>query len=259
MKNILIISLVHNKKQFLSDCVMSAVNQTISKDRYVHLLLDNGSTDGADKMCEVFERKYPHIRFVKMNQNLGQMPAYNWVLKNWIPAEMPDAEIMCHLDADDMLSNIALDEVDKKFRSNLEIGQTYSDFNIVSSSGALKIKAHPKAKQVDPKIELTDKGQAILRLYEYKFNTIGHLRSIRISSLLDIGGFDETFKYATDVNMACKMLSSKYKVSKIPKILYQWREHGKDQVQGSVSGEQTKCWKDLIALYSEKWKKEGKM
>lgn len=258
MKKFLVISLVHNKKQFLSDCIMSVVNQTMPKDKFIHLLIDNGSTDGAQVVCEVFSKKYSHIRLVKMDQNFGQMPAYNWALREWIPKEMPEAEIMCHVDADDLLSNIALDEVEKKFRIGVDIGQTYSDFNIISASGITKIKAHPKAKQVDPKIELTDRGQAILRLFECRFNSIGHLRAMRISSLNDIGGFDESYKYATDVNMACKMLSSKYKVAKIPKILYHWREHGKDQVQGSVSGEQTKCWKELISFYSEKWKKEGK-
>jgi hypothetical protein len=82
---------------------------------------------------------------------------------------------------------------------------------------------------------------------------------MRISALKNIGGFDETYKYATDVSMACKMLSSKYKVAKIPKILYQWREHGESQIQGSVSKEQTKNWQDLIKYYTEKWKKEGLM
>ena len=192
-----------------------------------------------------------------MDTNLGQMPAYNWVLNEWIPKQMPEASIMCQVDADDMIANIALDEVDRKFKSNAKIGHTYSDFNIITSSGSLKTRAHPKAKQVDPKIELTDQGQRILRAWEIRFNVVGHLRALRISHLYDIGGFDESYKYATDVNMACRSLSSKYMVAKIPKILYQWREHGLGQVQSKSSNEQTKNWEAIRKYYGNLWKTKG--
>lgn len=257
MAKIIVVSLVYNKKRFLSDCVLSVVNQTLPKNKYTHLLVDNSSTDGVDKLCALFAKKYQHIRFEKMNKNMGQMPAYNWVLNGWLPKHMSDADILVQLDADDMMTSIALNEVARKFDSNPQIGHTYSDFNIINAAGGLKVHAHPKAKQVSPKIELTDEGQRLLRAWELRFNCIGHLRAMRISSLRAIGGFDETWEYATDVNMACKMLSSKFKVAKIPKILCLWREHGKEQVQGNVSEKQTWCWQQIVHYYSEKWKKEG--
>lgn len=256
MKKILVVSLVYNKKQFLSDCVMSVANQTLSKDKYMHLLFDNNSTDGAERLCDIFAKKFNHIRVVHMNKNLGQMPAYNWILREWIPKNMPNAEIECQVDSDDMLTPIALSEVEKKF-VNKEIGHAYSDFNIISAMGHLKIQAHPKAKQVEPKIELSAEGQKILRMYELRFNSIGHLRSMRVSALNEIDGFDETYKYATDMSMSCRMLSSRFKVVKIPKILYQWREHGMGQIQAIDSKLQTDNAQNIIKFYAEKWKKEG--
>lgn len=257
MAKILVVSLIHNKKRFLSDCVLSVVNQTIPKSQYLHLLIDNASTDGADKLCELFAKKYAHIRFCRMKSNIGQMPAYNWVLNRWLMDNCSDADIMCQVDADDLITPIALKEVVCKFDSNKEIGHTYSDFNIINAGGAVKIYSHPKAKQVDPKIELTDKGQRTMRVWELKFNIIGHLRAMRISALKEIGGFDETYRFATDFSMAAKMLSSRFKVAKIPKTLYCWREHGLGQVQSVDSKQQTEDWKNLVELYSKKWKIDG--
>jgi len=254
---IILVSLVYNRKNLVGLAVQSAINQTLDKSKWVHVIIDNASTDGADRVCKVFDKKYSHIHYVKMASNLGQMPAYNWVLNNWIPNNVPDAEIMVHLDSDDMLMSNALVEIENKFRSNSLIGQIYSDFNIININGKIKHKRHPKAKQVDPRIELTEDGQKILRIWEIKFNVIGHIRAMRIEALRSIGGFDECYKYATDVNMACKMLTSSYMVAKIPKILYLWREHGKDQVQGEKSIEQTRCWNEICSKYRELWKESS--
>lgn len=253
---LILVSLIHNRKHLLGDCVLSAVNQTLPKDQWLHLLIDNASTDGADVLAEMFAQKYPHVRFARMGSNMGQMPAYNWVLNEWLPNNEPTAEILCQLDSDDRITTLALEEVTNKFNSNKSLIQTYSDFSIIDESGRVKIRAHPKAKQVDPRVELTDHGQALLRSLEYQYNVIGHFRSLNIEHLREIGGFDENYKYATDVNMACKSLSSKYMVAKIPKVLYEWREHGK-QVQGEVSAEQTECWERLRKYYRELWQQKG--
>jgi glycosyltransferase involved in cell wall biosynthesis len=249
---ILLVSLIHNRASLLSDCVMSAVNQTLPKTLFSHLLLDNASTDNAPQIAKMFAKKYPHVKFESMSSNVGQMPAYNWVLNVWAPKYEPDALVMAQVDSDDRITTIALEEVYNKFRSNNDLIQTYSDFSVIDGAGRVKIKAHPKAKQVDPSIELTQEGQSKLMELEVRTNNIGHMRALRMDYLREIGGFDETYRYATDVNMACRSLSSKYKVAKIPKVLYEWRQHG-DQVEGSVSVEQTACWESLRRQYAAQW------
>ena len=254
---LLLVSLVHNRRHLLGECVLSGVNQTLPTNQWIHLLIDNASTDGADVLAESFARKYPHVRFARMGSNLGQMPAYNWVLNTWVPNNLPDTDVLVQLDSDDVLTPFALEEVDKAFIDPRLI-QTYSDFDIIDAQGRIKLHAHPKAKQVDPAIELTEAGQRLLRVYETNYNSIGHLRALRIPYLCEIGGFDETYRYATDVNMACRSLSSKYMVRKIPRVLYQWRDHG-GQVQGEVSKEQTECWESIRRYYQQLWTKEGKL
>lgn len=253
MPKIVLVSLVHNRKHLVGAALQSAINQTLSKDKWIHLVIDNASTDGADKVAEVFANKYSHIKYVKMDTNLGQQKAFNYVLDEWIPKHAPEAEIFSVLDSDDMLTPNALEEVEKMFDSHPEIGQTYSGFDIIDGKGRIKFKNHPKAKLVPN--QFLPQGQAQLRKIFITQNPIGHQRSFRIKCLRDIGGFNTNYQYATDYNAAGRMLE-KYPVVKIDKVLYLWRQHDQ-QVERQHSPQQTKDWKNMQQEFKDRWIKLG--
>jgi glycosyltransferase involved in cell wall biosynthesis len=219
----------------------SALNQTLTRDNWLHLLVDNNSTDLAGEMAKVYAKKHSHIRFVKMDTNLGQQKAFNYVLNEWLQNNEPDAELLVNLDSDDMLVPIALEEVKKMFDVHPEIGQIYSGFHIVDGKGNIKVKNHPKAKMAPN--QFTEEGQKWLRRVFLAQNPIGHIRGFRIKCLRDIGGFNTNYQYSTDYNAAGRMLQ-KYPVVKIDKVLYLWRQHD-DQVERQHSPQQTKDWKDM--------------
>lgn len=249
MAKIILVSLVHNRKHLVGLAVQSAINQTLAKDKWIHLIIDNASTDGADKVCEVFANKYSHIKFVRMDSNIGQQKAYNYVLNEWQPLHEPSAEIMSVLDSDDMLTNEALYEVEQMFDTHQEIGQTYSGFSIIDGRGNVRVKDHAKARLISN--QFTPEGQKELRRVFLAQNPIGHQRSFRIKCLKDIGGFNTTYQYATDYNAAGRMLE-KYPVVKINKVLYLWRQHD-DQVERQHSPQQTKDWQDMQKEFAERW------
>jgi len=251
MKKIVLVSLVHNRKNLVGLAIDSALNQTLDKSKWIHLLIDNNSTDGADKVCEAYAAKYPHIRFVKMDSNVGQQKAYNWILDTWLPQNEPAAEILSVLDSDDLLVNIALEEVEKMFDAHPEIGMTYSGFSIIDDNGKYKVKDHPKARYVPN--QFTPAGQMILRKIFITQNPIGHQRSFRISCLRAVGGFNTNYQYATDYNAAGRILE-KFPVVKINKVLYLWRQH-KNQIERQCSAQQTLDWKNMQKEFSERWKK----
>lgn len=253
MKKILLVSLIHNRKTLVGLAIQSAVNQTLDKSKWVHLLVDNASTDGADKVAEVFARKYDHIKLVKMPTNLGQQKAFNYVLDEWLPTNLPDAELMVNLDSDDELTSDALEEVEKMFDAHPEIGQTYSGFHIINSGGTIKHKNHPKAKMVAN--QFTPEGQLVLRRIFIKANPIGHLRAFRIKCLREIGGFNTNYQYSTDYNAAGRMLE-KFSVVKINRVLYRWRQHSQ-QVERQHSPQQTKDWQNMQKEFRNKWKQIG--
>ena len=252
MVEIVLVTLVHNRKHLVGHALQSAVNQKISKDKWIHLVIDNASTDGADKVCEIFANKYKHMFFERRDKNYHQMPSYNWALK-WIEKNYPSAEVMVHLDSDDELKPEALSEVYNVFKAHPEIGQTYSGFDIIGKSGKVMHPNHAKARLIPD--QFTEAGQKKLRALFVNANPIGHLRAMRIKCLNDIGGFDESKRFATDFNMAGRMLE-KYPIVKINMSLYRWRQHD-DQVERHSSPEQTKNWKDLQKYYKERWSDKG--
>jgi glycosyltransferase involved in cell wall biosynthesis len=253
MAKILLVSLVHNRKDLVGLAIQSAINQTLSKDKWHHLIINNASTDGAEKVCEMFSKKYNHITYISMDTNIGQQKAYNFVLSDWLPKNMPDAEILSVLDSDDMLTTNALEEVEKMFDSHPEIGQTYSGFSIIDKNNKVKIYDHPKAKLISN--QFSQEGQKQLRKVFLSQNPIGHNRAFRIKCLNDIGGFNTNYQYATDYNAAGRMLE-KYAVVKINRVLYLWRQHD-DQVERQHSPQQTKDWKDMQKEFKDRWTKLG--
>jgi len=253
MSKIVLVTLVHNRKHLVGPALQSAVNQTLDKSKWAHLVIDNCSTDGANQVAEVFVKKYPHMHLVQMDSNIGQQRAYNFVLDEWLPKNAPEAEIFSVLDSDDLLTTNALAEVDTMFSAHPKVGMTYSGFNIIDKKGRTKVKNHPKAKLVAN--QFTDEGQKTLRRIFLSQNPVGHQRSFRIKCLRDIGGFNTNYQYATDYNAAGRMLE-KYQVVKIDKVLYLWRQHDQ-QVERQSSPQQTKDWKDLQKEFRERWKKKG--
>jgi glycosyltransferase involved in cell wall biosynthesis len=250
MAKIVLVSLVHNRKHLVALALNSAIGQNLSKDKWIHLVIDNASTDGADKICEEYAKMFPHIKFVKMSTNLGQQPAFNYVLNEWLPQNAPEAKILVNLDSDDELVVNALHEVEKMFDEHPEIGQTYSGFDIIDGKSRITHKNHAKARLVPN--QFTQEGQKTLRKLFISQNPIGHLRAFRINCLKEIGGFNTKYTYATDYNAAGRMLM-KFPVVKIDKVLYRWRQHN-DQVERHNSPQQTKDWQDMQKEFAELFK-----
>lgn len=250
----LLVTLIHNRKRFLAPAIQSAVNQTLPKEQFIHLLVDNGSTEpGIPDLINAFQKRYSNIIYLPLPTNIGQQPAYNLVLNEWLPKNFPEAELWATLDSDDLLKPDALLEANKLFELYPKVGQVYSGFDIINSDGNIKVKNHPKAKLIPN--QFSEAGQLTLRRTFLSQNCVGHLRAFRVSALKDIGGFNTDYKYATDFNIAGRMLE-KFWVAKIDKVLYQWRQHD-EQVERQHSPEQTDNWKKLKEEFSKKWVASG--
>lgn len=251
---IVLITLVHNRKHLVSHAIQSAVNQTLPKNKWAHLIIDNSSTDGADKVAAVFAKKYDHIHLVKMDSNLGQQKAYNWALDNWIDKNVPNAKVMAVLDSDDMLLPNALKRVMETYTAHPDIGGTYSGFNIIDRKNRVIHKNHAKARYIPE--QLTEEGQKKLRRFFLVGNACSHLRTYSIKALKDIGGFNTEYQYATDYNIFGRLFLGGYMVLKINEVLYNFRQHG-DQIQGKSSPQQTKDWKDMQREFEKLFNERG--
>ena len=243
MPKIVLVTLIHNRRSLLPPCIESAANQTLDKSKWMYLLVDNGSDDGADLVAEEFVKTHDNATIVRMGKNLGQQAAYNYVLNDWLVNRNPEAEIMAVLDSDDMLVPEALQEVENMFDAHPEIGHTYSGFAVIDGSGEITCADHPKSLMVPNQFMV--EGQKHLRRLFIKNEgpIIGHFRAYSIKCLRDVGGFNEVYQYATDCSMAARMLE-RYPVVKIDKVLYLWRYHD-NQIQAKDSVLQSQCWQEI--------------
>lgn len=249
---ILLVSLVHNRKNLVSEAFLSAANQTLPKKYWDYLIWDNASTDGAKKIATAFTNKYKNFNLIGYSVNLGQQKAYNVILKNWL--QKHPADVMAILDSDDTLTPNALSEVYNMYLQHPEIGGTYSGFCLMRSNGKPIVKNHPKARYFPD--QFTEEGQKKLRRIFLKENPCGHLRTYSVQALKAIGGFNERYQFATDYNVFGRLMGAGYKVVKINKVLYNFRQHG-DQIQGKFSPQQTKDWMKMQKEFKILFKKQG--
>lgn len=225
MVDIILVTLVYNRKNYLTEALKSALGQTLDKSKWMHLIMDNASTDGAGEMAEQFyaNNKESNVRFIKQPTNLGIQNGFNYVLNNFIPQYCPEVKIFSVLEADDRLTSDALEEVYKMFTEHPEIGESYSDFSSMDGNGKILHDVYPNRTPYVQN-QFTEEGQRELRRL---FGTIvagGHQRSYSVKCLQEIGGFDPKYEYANDVEITARILE-KYPVVKICKVLYCWRDH----------------------------------
>ena len=85
---------VHNGGPFLDESISSIVNQTFSDFEFV--ILDDGSTDGSDKVLRAWEETDDRIRVFRNDRKLGLAGSSNLVVAK------AKAQILARMDADDI-------------------------------------------------------------------------------------------------------------------------------------------------------------
>jgi len=237
-----LVTLVYNKAKFLKPCFKSTFDQKF-KD-FLHIVVNDGSTDNSDEVIQKIKKGRENIVYYSFKKSAGQMPRYNFVLKE-INKKYPHIKIMGHLDGDDMLMPRSVKSAYTFINAAKDnVGHISTQFFIIDAKGRV-VNKNPRSfprfrRRIDwQRAQVTN-------------NLFGHFRVMKIDCLNDVGGFDERFEFATDYNMACRMLD-KYNVDILPKPLYLWRQHG-NQVEGINGGIQTQCWHRMQKYYKKRWK-----
>lgn len=102
---------VYNAKQYLDECIGSVLNQTF--DNWEMLIIDDGSTDGSDKLCDSYAEAHDNITVVH-KENGGLSSARNCGIQK------ATGEYLLLLDSDDALKgNDALEQIESAVREAL--------------------------------------------------------------------------------------------------------------------------------------------
>ena len=113
---------VYNAEKFLEKCLESILKQRT--DNFKILLINDGSKDSSPSICENHAKKYNFIKVIHQ-ENKGVSSARNLGLSN------VDTDFLFFMDADDMLTDNAVEIIQKTIDSNPKISLfTFEYFTI---------------------------------------------------------------------------------------------------------------------------------
>ncbi|WP_407392554.1 CDP-glycerol:glycerophosphate glycerophosphotransferase [Methanobrevibacter sp.] len=106
----------YNCENYLDETIGSLLNQTLSFEENIEVILvDDGSTDSTNEICQKYLNKYPNNIIYLYQENKGQGSARNLGLKHI------NGKYVNFLDSDDKLSKNTFEEVLKFFKKHQEV------------------------------------------------------------------------------------------------------------------------------------------
>lgn len=102
MVSISVVVPIYNVKEYLEECINSLIEQTINDVEII--LVDDGSTDGSETLCDIYADKYDSVRVIhKANGGLGS--ARN------VGLEAATGKFIYFIDGDDSIKKGALEKL----------------------------------------------------------------------------------------------------------------------------------------------------
>jgi glycosyltransferase involved in cell wall biosynthesis len=196
----------YKQKQWLHRCLRSLCKQTISKDEFEVIIINDNPLENLEDICENV-RPYLNIRLINNTKNIGLPRSLNTILKKSL------GKYFVRIDSDDYVS-----------RHFLQMLSTFLDLN----SG--------------PRIMGTDTNYQAIACDYFKVDETGQLISRHLSvdepiacgimftyeSLCDIGFYNENFKMREGHELL-KRFTQKYKLFNFPIPLYKYRIHSNNR------------------------------
>jgi hypothetical protein len=102
----------HNPGRYIEPCIRSILRQSLPRDQFEVVFVDDGSTDGTGKRLDRLAREQPHVRVIHIPASGGPGRPRN------IGLETALGEYVQFLDADDELAPTALERLLRMARAN---------------------------------------------------------------------------------------------------------------------------------------------
>ena len=202
---------IYNVEKFLEDTILSVINQTLNFKKYIQIILVNdGSTDNCEKICEKYVNKYPeNIIYIKQ-ENAGVSSARNAGIK------YAEGKYINFLDSDDIWQKGVFKKALKMFKKNPQIpmiGVRQKFFEATNGYTPLNYKFEKGSRIVD----ITEEFDNIQLSVSAAF--------IRRESIEKLE-FDTTIKYSEDAKFIYEMLmkSKKTQYGLLAEPIYLYRK-----------------------------------
>lgn len=130
--NLSVITVTWNSAKLIGEQIDSVKNgcQNIS---FEEIVVDNGSTDGT---AELISEKFPHVKIIKNEKNLG------FASPNNMAAKISTGEFLLFLNPDMRVEAGSLDKIVEWMKNNVDVG--LASCRLVDENGILNADAQPR-------------------------------------------------------------------------------------------------------------------
>lgn len=200
---------VYNVKKYLKRCIDSLLRQTLSADEI--LLIDDGSTDGSEVLCDEYAREYPFIK-VHHKKNGGLSSARNYGIMH------SNGDYILFVDSDDCVQEDLCRELNEALKK-------YGEADLLSFDGVERCgDDRTRLRRIPQEKESVCRGSEYL-LQGYKtrnMNVQAWLYAYRRDFLIDHKLFFVEGILHEDVEFMPRVLLEAEKVIILPGIYYQY-------------------------------------
>lgn len=234
---------IYNAENYLRETIESVIKQTIGFEENIELILVNdGSTDKSEDICNEYLKKYPNnVKYFK-KENGGSSDAKNYGIK------YSKGKYINFLDADDILSNNALENTYKFLEENKE------EIDMV----AMPIVYFEKRSGLHSRYNKFNNQTCIIDLMQdtqaYVFSTVAALYKREIFKRLK---FNTNLKVAEDLFLNAKLFidNPKFGIMSLNDAVYYYRKrYANDSITNANEYEES--WLIYVLKYVTKGLKE---
>ena len=191
MPNISVLITAYNVERYIGRAIRSALDQSIPRDDYEIIVINDCSADRTRFALEVFE---DDIRLINNEMRLGLPASLNKGIKK------AKGRFVVRLDGDDYVHKDFLKVLDLHLSFNDDIDAIACDYLLV------------------------DNNEHILGKMNCMESPIACGIMFRIGQLIDVGLYDENFLAREDEDIRIRFLQ-KYKIERVQLPLYRYRRH----------------------------------
>ena len=182
---------VHNQQNYLGRCLRSILDQSLVKEDYEIIVIDDGSTDDSKNIYNIF---IDNIVLIKQTKNSGLPSALNKGIKS------AKGRFIIRLDSDDYVHHEYLKILSLFLSLNDDIDAVACDYLLVNED------------------------EKVIELKNCMDYPIGCGIMFRQSHIVELGLYDEKQLIHEEKDLRIRFLN-KYKIKRIELPLYRYRKH----------------------------------
>lgn len=216
MKKISVIIPVYNQEKYIARCLRSLIEQSMHKEDYEIIVINDGSTDRTDKVLNQFKE---FITIIKNRKNLGLPSALNIGIKKSL------CKYMVRVDSDDYVNEDFLKFLYAFISQNKNFDAVATDYFLV------------------------DENENFIKRLNCINEPIGCGIIFKSQQILELGLYDENLLLHEDIDLR-KRFQKKFKIERLPLPLYRYRKHN-----SNITNDKKK-YNDYLKKYNLKHEKK---